>query len=129
MVVVTGMSGIVSSADSAAYVGANKCKACHIKQYKAWNKTSMATSFENLKPGIKAEEKKKAGIDPDKDYTADKNCLRCHTTGFGKPGGFKSLEETPKLVNVQCEECHGPGAEYSKVMKEKKKEWKKTGYT
>ena len=77
----------------------------------------MANSFENLKSGIKAEEKKKAGLDPAKDYTTDKDCLRCHTTGYGKPGGFKSLEETPKLINVQCEGCHGPGGEFSAFMK------------
>ena len=129
LMVVTGISGLVSSADSAEYVGAKKCKACHSKQYKAWKKTSMANSFENLKSGIKAEEKKKAGLDPDKDYTTDKNCLRCHTTGYGKPGGFKSLEETPKLINVQCEGCHGPGGEFSAYMKKNQKRWKTEGYT
>jgi hypothetical protein len=92
-------------------------------------KTAMANSFENLKSGIKAAEKKKAGLDPDKDYANDKNCLRCHTTGYDMPGGFKSLEETPKLINVQCEGCHGPGSEFSSVMKKNQKEWKKTGYT
>ncbi len=109
------------NAGDAKYVGAKKCKACHMKQYKAWQKTNMATSFENLKPGVKAEEKKKAGLDPDKDYTADADCLKCQTTGYGKPGGFKSLAETPKLANVQCEACHGPGSEYRKIMKKNKK--------
>ena len=78
LVLLAGMSGLISSADSAEYVGAKKCKACHNKQYKAWKKTAMANSFEDLKSGIKAEEKKKAGLDPDKDYTTDKNCLKCH---------------------------------------------------
>lgn len=116
-------------ADAAKYVGAKKCKACHMKQYKSWKKTTMATSFENLKPGVKAEEKKKAGIDPEKDYTHDADCLRCHTTGYGKEGGFTSIEETPKLAGVQCEECHGPGSEYSKYMKKNQKKWKTDGYT
>jgi len=113
----------LSTADAggAKYIGAKKCKACHMKQYKAWKKTKMAKSFENLKPGVKAEAKKKAGLDPDKDYTTDKDCLRCHTTGYGKPGGFKSLAETPKLINVQCEACHGPGSKYKKIMKKNKK--------
>jgi outer membrane murein-binding lipoprotein Lpp len=101
----------------AEYVGAKKCKACHIKQYKSWEKTSMAGSFDNLKAGAKADEKKKAGIDPEKDYTADPKCLKCHTTGYGKPGGFKSIEETPKLAGVQCESCHGPGSVYNPTMK------------
>ncbi len=114
---------LLSVVNAAEYVGAKKCKTCHIKQYKAWIETNMATSFENLKPGIKVEEKKKAGLDPDKDYTTNQDCLRCHTTGYGKPSGFTSLEETPHLINVQCEGCHGPGADFKEVMK-KNKEFK-----
>jgi mono/diheme cytochrome c family protein len=109
-----------AGSDAADYIGAKKCKACHMKQFKSWSKTKMATSFENLKPGVKAAEKKKAGIDPDKDYTTDENCLKCHTTGYGKPSGFKSLTETPKLINVQCEACHGPGADFRAIMKKDK---------
>ncbi len=115
-------------ANAAKYVGAKKCKACHMKQYKAWKKTSMATSFEKLKAGVDADAKKKAGLDPAKDYTHDAKCLACHTTGYGKEGGFKSIEETPKLANVQCEGCHGPGSEYKNVMKKSRKKWKKEGY-
>ncbi len=88
---------IVADVHAADYIGAKKCKACHLKQYKAWEKTSS------------------------KDYTADPNCLKCHTTGYGKPGGFTSLDETPKLTGVQCEGCHGPGSEYVKIMKKDKK--------
>jgi hypothetical protein len=110
-----------SAGDAAEYIGAKKCKACHMKQYKAWKKTNMATSFENLKPGVKAEAKKKAGIDPSKDYTTDEKCLKCHTTGYGEPSGFKSFTETPTLINVQCEACHGPGGDFRKIMKKNKK--------
>jgi hypothetical protein len=109
-----------ANVDAADYIGAKKCKACHMKQFKAWKKTNMANSFENLKAGVKVEEKKKAGIE-DKDYTTDPDCLRCHTTGYGQPSGFKSLEETPNLINVQCEACHGPGADFRAIMKKNKK--------
>ena len=111
---------VVTNASAADYIGAKKCKACHMKQYKAWKKTTMATSFENLKAGVKVAEKKAAGLE-DKDYTKDKDCLRCHTTGYGKPGGFTSIEETPKLANVQCEACHNPGGDFKKIMKKNKK--------
>ena len=102
------------------YLGAKKCKACHMKQFKSWEKTNMATSFENLKQGVKVAEKKAAGLE-DKDYTHDKECLPCHTTGYGQPGGFVSIEETPKLANVQCEACHGPGSVFKKQMQTNKK--------
>ncbi len=109
-----------ANAADAKYVGAKKCKACHMKWYKAWEKTNMATSIENLKQGVKVAEKKAAGIE-DKDYTHDPECLKCHTTGYGKPGGFVSIEETPKLANVQCEACHGPGSVFKKQMQKNKK--------
>ncbi|RJQ44996.1 MAG: cytochrome C554 [Nitrospiraceae bacterium] len=109
-----------TQADAAEYNGAKKCKACHIKQFKSWEQTKMAKSFEQLKPGVSADAKKKANLDPAKDYTTDANCLKCHTTGYGKPGGFKSIADTPDLANVQCESCHGPGSEYNKLMKENK---------
>jgi mono/diheme cytochrome c family protein len=101
-----------SVAGDHAYVGAKKCKMCHLKQYTTWETTRMAKSFEVLKPGARAEEKKRAGLDPAADYTADPKCLGCHTTGYGKPGGFESLAATPDLVGVQCESCHGPGGDY-----------------
>jgi len=119
LTLIMAFSMALSNAEAADYVGAKKCKACHMKQYKAWKKTKMSNSFEMLKAGVKVEEKKRAGLE-DKDYTKDPDCLRCHTTGYGKPGGFKSFEETPKLINVQCEACHGPGADFKKIMKKNK---------
>ena len=95
-----------------SYVGAKKCRPCHLKEYTTWEKTRMAVSFELLKPGVRASEKKAAKLDPAADYTADAKCLSCHTTGYLQPGGFKSLAATPDLLGVQCESCHGPGSDY-----------------
>ena len=107
------LAGVGSSAFAeGSYVGAKKCRPCHLKQYTTWETTNMAQSFELLKPGVRGAEKKAAGLDPSADYTTDAKCLACHTTGYTKPGGFKSLAFTPDLAGVQCESCHGPGSGY-----------------
>lgn len=96
------------------FIGTKACKKCHIKQFKSWAETKMAKAFELLEPGVRAEAKKKTGLDPEKDYSQDPECLPCHTTGYSRVGGFVSLEKTPQLVGVSCEMCHGAGSEYTK---------------
>ena len=116
-----------SNGDEHAYVGANTCKKCHIREWRSWSETKMANAFELLKPGARAEQRKAAGLDPDKDYTTDPACVKCHVTGYGKPGGFVDLETTPALVGVGCEMCHGPGGTYTQdgYMTLQNKEYKK----
>lgn len=106
--------GLLSAPARAQYVGEARCRACHLAQYKSWQQTRMAKAFELLKPGAAAEAKRARHLDPNKDYTADPNCVSCHVTGNGQPGGFVSVEKTPNLVGVQCEVCHGPGGGYLK---------------
>lgn len=95
----------VASTEAADYVGVKKCKMCHPKQYKSWEQTKMAKSFEILKPGERAEAKTAAGLDPNKDYTADASCVACH-----------SVNGSADMPGVQCESCHGAGSDYMKVM-------------
>jgi len=127
LVAVLGAAWTVTHGDEHAYVGSKKCKMCHMKEYKSWEATKMAKSFEALRPGEYAESKKTAGLDPDKDYTADPACIKCHTTGLGKPGGFVDFASTPDLAGIGCEVCHGPGGTYlkSEHMSLKNKEYKK----
>ncbi len=97
------------AAAESTYVGPGACKKCHIKQYKAWEKTKMSKAFDALKPNERAAEKQAAGVDPAKDYTADPECLSCHVTGYGKPGGYSVAEDDAGLRGVGCEMCHGAG--------------------
>jgi len=89
-----------------AYVGVGKCKMCHMPYFKAWSETGHAKAFNLLKP--------------DKNEDENKKCLKCHTTGFGL-GGYALGKTTPDFRGVQCEACHGPGADYMKVMKDEAK--------
>jgi hypothetical protein len=92
------------------YVGVTACKMCHSGAakgaiYESWEKTKHAQSFASL---------------PD-DKKTDATCLACHTTGYGKPGGYDPKSETAeKLASVECEACHGPGKDYKamSVMKD-----------
>lgn len=107
-------------AGDAQYIGANKCKMCHMSekkgaQFKKWQEGPHAKAYETLATEEAKEVAKKAGVtgDPQK---ADQ-CLECHVTGHGssaKEASFK-VEE-----GVGCESCHGPGSLYKsmKVMKD-----------
>ena len=46
------------------------------------------------------------------------DCVSCHVTGYGKPGG-STVTFNDKLQNVQCEECHGPGSLHAKAPSKK----------
>ncbi len=127
-VVGTLMTTVAAADDESgyAYVGSKKCKKCHIAQHKSWAVTQMGQAFDTLKPGQAKESKEKFNLDVSKDYTQDAKCLKCHTVGFGKAGGYvipnpddkKSVRRAKNLESVGCESCHGPGSEYVKVFKE-----------
>jgi hypothetical protein len=99
------------------YVGHESCAMCHKAQYEDWRRSSHARAFELLKPGQRRAPKKKADLDPSRDYTTEEDCLRCHTTGFRLPGGYVSARETPNRAGIGCEMCHGAGEKYREIHK------------
>ncbi len=126
------------------YVGAAKCNgSCHDPYYQAWVKSPHGKTFNILKPGERADAKKKDKLDPEKDYTTDPQCLRCHTTGYRQRGGFKPAgskskksgkdtstkidPEEPSKEQVGCEMCHSVagGNQFRVVMKNTKGDFKK----
>jgi len=102
----------VTAYAKAKFVGNDVCINCHKKEGLSWSKRPHARAFEVLKVGMRNTAKKRVGMDLSKDYTKDKKCLRCHTTGYRKPGGFRNIKSTPKLKGVGCEACHGAGSKY-----------------
>lgn len=88
----------------AVYVGSETCGQCHEEEFENFSKHSKkASSFEKIK---KMQNRNR--LTP-AEY---KECLSCHTTGYGKPGGFISEAQTPELKNAGCEVCHGPGGNH-----------------
>ena len=69
------------------------CRKCHAAETRLWNASRHADAWQSL-------EGKDAAVDPD--------CQRCHTTGYGLPGGFVSVWRSPSREQVGCESCHGP---------------------
>jgi len=88
------------SGPSPKYIGVQACFECHNNICRYVTNTAHATAFSN--PEFKA-----AG------GQNNASCLPCHTVGYGLPTGFLSASATPKLANVQCENCHGPAANHA----------------
>jgi hypothetical protein len=87
--------------NDATYIGQKKCRTCHFGEFRAWRKMKHAGAWETL---------------AEKDRGRPE-CLRCHVTGYGKPGGYASEKETAGLTGVQCEACHGPGSAHAEAAK------------
>ena len=84
------------------FVGSDACQNCHEESYRVWKRSPHSRAFATLK-----------NVKPPRNF--DPECISCHTVGwhptkfFPYQSGFLSEQETPKLTNVGCEDCHGPG--------------------
>jgi hypothetical protein len=87
------------------FVGSAKCESCHEESYAVWKKSLHSKAYETL-----------VKLDPPRNF--DPECISCHVVGwngtgyFPYEGGFESQEKTPKLTDVGCESCHGPGEKH-----------------
>ena len=98
------LSGRLPSAlaEDKVFVGSESCQECHEDEYESYSAHSKkAHSYESVKVMRK-------GL-TEAEYL---ECLQCHATGFGQPGGFTSEAEPPHLQNLGCESCHGPGSDH-----------------
>jgi len=78
-----------------AYAASSACVNCHISEFTRWTYSDHAKAWRSL---VK------------RNATTNVECVGCHSTGFGQPGGFGELTSANigRYQAVQCEMCHGP---------------------
>lgn len=86
-----------SEPTSTYYVGSGACVACHQQFWAAWAYSPHAGAW-------KALVTRQATVNPE--------CIGCHSTGWGEPGGNASTDPTAMFTwkAVQCDSCHGAGS-------------------
>jgi hypothetical protein len=75
------------------------CRRCHVPQYSQWLDTPHAHAYETLAKAFQA---------------TNPACLRCHTTCELDLPLDGSVPVPENLRNVQCESCHGSGADHAR---------------
>lgn len=83
----------------AVYVGSAACKSCHKREYKIWAESAHAHAYQTLVDSTRPSGRQ-----------FDAECIVCHVIGFDHESGFVTKDKTPKLLDVGCENCHGPGS-------------------
>lgn len=79
------------------YATSGACVNCHTSEFARWAFSDHARAWESLVM-------RRATNNPE--------CVSCHSTGFGQPGGLGELTRAnlSRFKGVQCESCHGPMA-------------------
>lgn len=111
---------ITLAAQIPQYIGADKCKMCHMSKangdaYGIWKASKHAAAYTTLAAPESRAIAKKLGI---ADAQKSPQCLKCHVTGHSAPQSAKAASY--KLADgVGCETCHGAGSLYKemKVMR------------
>lgn len=76
------------------YVGSQACASCHSAAMRWWQSTPHGHAYSTLERAHKQ---------------FNLSCVGCHVTGYNQPGG-STVTHNANLINVGCEQCHGPGS-------------------
>ncbi len=91
------------AAELGKFVGSKSCADCHEPAYTMWRKSRHAAAWRSLAEISQPPR------------THDPECIACHVVGWNAAellpyeSGYKNEADTPELLNVGCENCHGPG--------------------
>ena len=116
---------LIYSQTEHGYVGSSTCGMCHKSekqgsQLSIWEGSKHAQAYTALTTEKADEIAKSKGFKTKAVETPE--CLKCHASGYNVDA--KLLAAKFKIEDgVQCETCHGPGADYkSKKIMENKEE-------
>lgn len=82
-----------------SFLADRTCKNCHEAAWTSYATSAHARAFQTLQRQGQTEEPE---------------CLSCHTTGYQYQNGFADAAPYNRLINVQCEACHGYGTEHER---------------
>ncbi|MFO7609104.1 MAG: multiheme c-type cytochrome [Candidatus Krumholzibacteriia bacterium] len=81
------------------FLADRSCAACHQDIWQDYLKTGHARAYTTIN-------RQGQGGEPE--------CLSCHTTGYQYQNGYADESPFNRLINVQCEACHGYGTEHAR---------------
>ncbi len=106
-----------------AFVGTASCGMCHKsdkqgKQLDIWKSSKHSEAYKTLQSEKADSIAKKLGHETKAVET--EACLRCHASGYNVDASLKDAKFKVE-DGVQCETCHGAGADYKslKIMKDR----------
>ena len=81
------------------FLGERSCMSCHEGAWQAYVESPHRKAFATIRS---------------KGQSNEPECLSCHTTGYMYKNGYSDEAPYNRLVNVQCEACHGYGTEHAR---------------
>jgi 2',3'-cyclic-nucleotide 2'-phosphodiesterase (5'-nucleotidase family) len=85
--------------ESETFLGERACMSCHKDAWESYVNSGHRRAFATIR---------------NKGQSFEPECLSCHTTGYRYQNGYAEERPYNKLVNVQCEACHGYGTEHAR---------------
>ena len=85
--------------DKESYLGERACMSCHEEAFKVYQDSPHRAAFSTIR---------------NKGQSFEPECLSCHTTGYQYKNGYSDDPPFSKLINVQCEACHGYGSQHAR---------------
>ncbi|MBM4130809.1 hypothetical protein FJ250_07240, partial [bacterium] len=89
----------IHGSEQEQFLGERTCFDCHEAAWQAYADSGHRRALASLRKDGQSSE-------PD--------CLVCHTTGYQYKNGYGEESPSNRLVNVQCEACHGYGTTHAR---------------